>query len=106
MKRLTTFLSMAAVLCLLSSVAAAQSQGATLFQANCLVCHGADGEGTPTGKALKAAAFHSSAVEKMSDAELTAIIHNGKNNMPEFGDRLTAPEIETLVSYIRELQKK
>lgn len=106
MKRVTTFLSIAAALCLLSSVAAAQGQGAGLFQENCLMCHGADGEGTPTGKALKAAGFHSPEVEKMSDAELTATIHNGKNNMPAFGDRLTSPQIESLVSYIRELQKK
>ena len=106
MKHLTTLLSVATVLCVLSSVAAAQSHAATLFESNCLMCHGADGEGTPTGKALKAAAFHSPRVEKMSDAELAAIIHNGKNNMPAFGNRLTSPQIESLVSYIRELQKK
>lgn len=106
MKHLTTLLSVVAVLCVLSSVAVAQSHGAALYESNCLMCHGADGEGTPTGKALKAAVFRSPAVEKMSDAELATIIHNGKNNMPAFGNRLTSPQIESLVSYIRELQKK
>ena len=107
MRYLTTLLSAAAVLCALSSVAAAQnSHGDALFKENCLMCHGADGAGTPTGKALKAAPFQSPAVEKMSDAELATIIHNGKNNMPEFGNRLTSPQIDSLVSYIRQLQKK
>lgn len=106
MKHLTILLSVTVALCLLSSVAAAQSHVATLFASNCLVCHGADGEGTPTGKALKAAGFHSPAVKKMSDAGLAAIIRNGKNNMPAFGNRLTSPQIENLVSYIRALQKK
>lgn len=106
MKYLTTLLSVAAVLCVLSSVAAAQSHADALFKENCLMCHGADGEGTPTGKALKAVPFRSPAVEKMSDAELSAIIRNGKNNMPAFGNRLTSTQIENLVSYIRELQKK
>jgi mono/diheme cytochrome c family protein len=43
---------------------------------------------------------------KMSNAELTHVISNGKNAMPAFGSRLTPPEIESLVSYIRKLQKQ
>lgn len=106
MRRIVNLLSVVAVLYVLSSIAIAQDHGAALFKQNCLMCHGANGEGTPTGKALKAASFQSPAVEKMSDVELATIIHNGKNNMPAFGNRLTSPQIESLVSYIRELQKK
>ena len=99
------FLSMAAALCLLAPMANAQEKGAALFPSNCLMCHGADGKGTPTGKAMKVVDFHDPEAIKMSDADLAAIIGNGKNNMPAFGTRLTAPEIESLVAYIRALQK-
>jgi mono/diheme cytochrome c family protein len=104
---LTRLLSMAAIVCLLSAAAQAQNEGATLFQSNCLMCHGADGKGnTPTGHALKVANLHDPAVVKMSDAELADVISKGKNNMPAFGARLTSPQIESLVAYIRVLQKK
>lgn len=106
LKQPTKVLSMAAALCLFSSVAVAQNQGTTLFQSHCEMCHGADGTGTPTGKALKVVDLHDPAVMKASDADLATIIRKGKNMMPAFGDRLTSPQIDSLVSYIRELQKK
>ncbi|HWF05633.1 MAG TPA: cytochrome c [Candidatus Angelobacter sp.] len=107
MKSMTRFLSAAAIICLLSAVAHAQSKGATLFQSNCQMCHGADGKGsTPTGQALKVANLTSPEIVKMSNAELASVITNGKKAMPGFGSRLTPPEIESLVSYIRTLQKQ
>jgi mono/diheme cytochrome c family protein len=107
MKSMIPLLSAAAIFCLFSSVAHAQSKGATLFQSNCQMCHGADGKGsTPTGQAMKVANLHSPAVVKMSNAELASVISNGKNAMPAFGSRLTPPQIESLVSYIRTLQKQ
>ena len=42
----------------------------------------------------------------MSDAELANVISKGKKSMPAFGSRLTSPQIENLVSYIRTLQKQ
>jgi mono/diheme cytochrome c family protein len=92
---------------MLSLTAHAENDGAALFQSNCQMCHGADGKGnTPTGKAFNVVNLHSSAVMKMSDADLAAIIGHGKDKMPAFAGRLTAPEIENLVSYIRILQKQ
>ena len=106
MKSIPRLLSVAAIICLLSAAAHAQNKGATLFQSNCLMCHGADGKGsTPTGQALKVANLDSPAIVKMSDAELANVISKGKKSMPAFGSRLTAPQIESLVSYIRTLQK-
>lgn len=97
----------AAILCLFSAAAHAQNSGAILFQSNCLMCHGADGKGsTPTGKALKVANLHDPAMVKMSDAELANVIGKGNKSMPAFGTRLTPPQIESLVSYIRVLQKQ
>ncbi|HET9099821.1 MAG TPA: cytochrome c [Acidobacteriaceae bacterium] len=104
---MTRLLCLAAIVCLLHSAARAQDKGVTLFQANCLMCHGADGKGsTPTGQALKAANLHSPAVVKMSNKQLVNVISNGKNAMPGFGSRLTPHQIESLVSYIRTLQKQ
>ena len=106
-RSMTRLLSTAAMVCLLSAAAHAQNKGATLFQSNCQMCHGADGKGsTPTGQALKVANLHSPEVVKMSDAELAAVISKGKQAMPAFGSRLTPPQIENLVSYIRTLQKQ
>jgi mono/diheme cytochrome c family protein len=104
-KSSTILLSTAAVLCLLSPIASAENKGAVLFQSNCLMCHGADGKGTPTGKAFDVVDLHDPAVMKMSDADLAMVISKGKNKMPAFGERLSSPEIESLVSYIRTLQK-
>ena len=107
MSSLTRLLSTAAVVCLLSVAAHAQNPGATLFQSNCVMCHGSDGKGnTPTGQALKVANLHDAAVVKLNDAELADVIRKGKNNMPAFGARLSTPQIESLVAYIRVLQKK
>lgn len=105
MRPSTILLSAAAILCLLPPVANAEDKGAVLFQSNCLMCHGADGKGTPTGKAFNVTDFQDPVVVKMSDADLAAIISKGKNKMPAFGTRFTPPEIESLVSHIRGLQK-
>lgn len=85
----------------------AQDNGAALFKANCQLCHGAEGNGdTPTGKAFKAPNFHDPTIVATSDEELTKIINAGKGNMPAFHSRLTPQQIQSLVSYLRMLQKK
>lgn len=107
MKLSTPLLTTAAMLILFSSAAYAQDSGATLFQSRCQMCHGADGKGdTPTGKAFKVPNLHDPAVAKMSDADLTAVITKGKNKMPAFGTRLSSPQIDSLVAFIRTLQKQ
>ena len=107
MRSMTQLLSAAAIVCLLSVAAHAQSKGATLFQSNCQMCHGSDGKGsTPTGQAMKVVNLHSPEVVKMSDAEIANVISKGKKNMPAFGSRLAPAQIENLVSYIRTLQKQ
>ena len=84
----------------------AKDTAKSLYQTKCAMCHGADGKGdTPAGKAMKAHDFHSPEIIKMSDAELIAITTEGKERMPGYGSKLSAPEIEALVAYIRTLQK-
>jgi cytochrome c6 len=89
-----------------SSPAKAADDGESLFKSNCVVCHGADGTGTPTGKALKAPDLHSDAVQKMTDPQITDQINNGKNNMPPFKSTLNAAQVKALVAYVRTFKKK
>jgi len=86
----------------------AQSSGANTFKAKCAMCHGDDGLGNTTvGKAMGVPSYKSPDVRKLSDAEITAVIKNGKNNkMPAFGKQLTDAQIKDVVQYIHILQKK
>ena len=75
-----------------------------LFKSKCAGCHGADGTGSATGKKMGAHDFTSADVQKMSDAELTDVITNGKNKMPKY-PALKPGEVQGLVAYIRSLKK-
>ena len=87
--------------------ARAQNDAEKIYKTNCVLCHAADGSGSsPSGKALKAQDLRSDAVQKKSDAELTASITNGKGKMPAFGKKLKPDDIAQLVAYIRALPKK
>jgi mono/diheme cytochrome c family protein len=81
---------------------AAESQGATLFKAKCVLCHGADGSGnTPLGKQLQAANLRSKEVQKRTDAELEKRVHDGSANMPPFAEQLSDQEIGQVIRYVR-----
>jgi len=85
----------------------AQGEGATLFKSKCAVCHGADGSGnTAVGKSMHIRDLASADVQKQTDAELTAMITNGKGGMPAYKDKLTGDQIKDLVGFVRELGKK
>ena len=93
-----------AVVLTLSLSARAQNGSETLYKSKCAACHGADGSGSPMGKKMGAHDFTTADVQKMSDAELTDVITNGKNKMPKYGS-LKAEDIKRLVAYIRTLKK-
>lgn len=85
---------------------ASKTSGAAIFKNKCVICHGADGSGnTPLGKQLQAANFHSKDVQKLSNAELHKIVHDGQANMPSFADQLSDEEITQVVKYVRQLGK-
>jgi cytochrome c6 len=90
----------------LPSLASAQAKGQDTFKAKCAMCHGADGAGaTPMGKSMGLKDLGSSAIQGMSDADLTAAITNGKGKMPAYKGKLTDAQINDLVAYIRTLKK-
>lgn len=88
-------------------VPANAQDAAALYKTKCAACHGADGKGETTiGKANKMRDLASDDVQKQSDADLTAIITNGKNKMPAYAKSLKPEQVKDLVSYIRSLAKK
>jgi mono/diheme cytochrome c family protein len=89
------------------STAAAADDAAATYKAKCSACHGADGKGgTAIGKKLGLRDFTSPEVQKMSDADLTAIIADGKDKMPSYKKSLKPDQIKDLVGFIRSLAKK
>lgn len=81
-------------------VSAHAQDAAALYKSKCAMCHGADG--------AKAAGhdLSSADVQKKSDADLAAVITDGKPpKMPKYGDKLKPEEIKGLVAYVRTLKK-
>jgi len=54
---------------------------------------------------MKAKPLGSAEVQKLTDAEITTTIANGKNKMPKFGQKLSADDIKALVAYVRTFKK-
>lgn len=82
------------------------ADGGADFKAKCAMCHGPDGKGdTVMGKKFGLKDLGSAEVQKMSDADLTSTITNGKDKMPAYKGKLTDAQISDLVKYIRTLKK-
>jgi mono/diheme cytochrome c family protein len=80
----------------------AADEAATLYKSKCAMCHGPDGKGKMAGTKD----FGSAEVQKMSDADLTATITNGKPpKMPAYKGKLTDAEIKDLVKHVRTFKK-
>jgi cytochrome c6 len=87
---------------LVSSPAKADTAAAeATFKAKCAGCHGADGKGKP---AMKTRDWSSADVQKMSDADLAAIITNGKSPMPAY-KTMTPDQVKDMVGYVRTFKK-
>jgi len=102
MKRIdvVVFIVAAALVVVLALPQSAHAQdAAAIYKSKCAMCHGADGKKTAGHD------FTSAAVQKESDAELTAVITDGKPpKMPKYGDKLKPEEVKGLVAYIRTLK--
>jgi mono/diheme cytochrome c family protein len=89
--------------CLLSMPAKADVAAAeATYKAKCAGCHGADAKGKA---AMKTKDWASEDVQKMSDADLTALITNGKPpKMPAY-KTMTADQVKDMVAYVRSFKK-
>ena len=99
----------AAMVCLaalLGLPAMAEDDGAAIYKAKCQRCHGEDGMShTFDGKMSGAAKLNDPEIVKMPDADLIAVVTNGKKHMPAFAKKLTGDQIASVVAYVRTLQK-
>lgn len=74
------------------------------FAKHCASCHGDTGEGKTVeveGKRIKAPSLRTGRVTTHSDADFIKQINKGGDGMPAFADKLSAKEINDLVSFIR-----
>ncbi len=96
-------------LLLVASMAVASSafaaDGAAVFKAKCAMCHGADGSAsTGMGKSMGLKPLSGADVQKMSDADLTALVNSGKGKMPAYKGKLSDDEIGAVVKYVKTLK--
>lgn len=108
MKNSQWFLVIAAALVLATGIIMADpaADGAALFKAKCVMCHGADGSGDTTmGKKLAVRDLRSEDVQKQTDEQLMDIVSKGKNKMPAYGEKVSADELKLLVAHLRTLKK-
>src|SRR6516164_10143212 len=95
---LTLAAALLAGTCLLSAPAKADVAAAeATFKAKCAGCHGADGKGK---EAMKTRDMASADVQKMSDADLSGVITNGKGKMPPY-KTMSADQVKDMVAFIR-----
>ena len=89
------------------AIPAFAQSGADAYKSKCLMCHGVDGlAATNVGKAMKVTSFKDQAAVRATDAQLFAIVKNGKGaNMKPYAGKLSDDQIKSVVAYIRTLQK-
>jgi mono/diheme cytochrome c family protein len=80
---------------------------ATHYKKHCATCHGKDGRSKTFKGKLKGARNLTDAQWQadVTDERLFNSISNGKGGMPSFKKKLTEPQIESLVVYVRGLKK-
>ena len=107
MNRHKTVLATLAFVGLATCTVLAQSSGADIYKSKCAMCHSADGSASSgAGKAMKVPSLLTPEAKKASTASYVAIVKDGKEKMPAYGTKLSGPEINAVVAYIRTLQKK
>ncbi len=82
-----------------TTAAAPAIDAAALFDDRCSSCHGRSGEGL-TAPALS----NGRVAAKFPDIEAqVAVVRDGRNGMPSFGDRISDEQIRAIVRYTRTL---
>jgi mono/diheme cytochrome c family protein len=95
---LTLVFATALAMILALSLSAQAQDGAAVYKSRCAMCHGAD------GSKITAHNLQSADVQKLSDADISGIITNGKGKMPP-SKSLKPEDVSGLVAYVRTLKK-
>ncbi|HTE20057.1 MAG TPA: cytochrome c, partial [Armatimonadota bacterium] len=75
---------------------AANASVTEVYAQKCQNCHGAQGQGGRGGPTLASASGD-------PDAEVRAVIHDGRRNMPAFKGQLSDAQITALVGHVKGL---
>lgn len=95
---------LAAVIALASSVCFAQSGGEATYTAKCKTCHGATGTPSPgMAKMMGIKAASDPEIKKLSVADISAVVKNGKGKMKPIAG-LSDAEIKDVATYYHELK--
>ncbi len=101
MKKTVIAVALLAALVALPAASWAADTGADLYKSKCQMCHGENAKGKMAGTHD----WSSAEIQKMSDADLTKLIVDGKGKMPAQKGKLTDDQVKALVTYIRSLKK-
>jgi mono/diheme cytochrome c family protein len=99
--------SLVFVLATASSQAASAADTRSTFNEKCATCHGRDGRGrTARGRRTHTRDLTDASWQSdVSDERLFNSIHNGRSRMPAFKRTLSESEIDTLVTFVRQLRR-
>jgi len=86
---------------------AAGADAATIYNRECVSCHGRDGRGrTRRGRQTHARDMTSREwQDDTSDERLFNSISNGRGKMPAFRKKISENDIDALVSYVRRMRR-
>lgn len=93
----------------LATPALADDAVAATYKTKCATCHGEDGRGGEKKAAMlkvePAVLDLTRAEAAKTTADLRKVIADGKNKMPGYSAKLSAPEIDALVAHVESLRK-
>jgi mono/diheme cytochrome c family protein len=103
-KMIRPLLVLAAVVTLASAVSFAQSAGEATYKTKCAGCHGATG--TPSAGMAKAMGIKAASdpdIQKLTAAQISAVVKDGKNKMKPIAG-LTDEQIKEVAAFYKGLK--
>ncbi len=106
MKKLLSILLLSVLLAITFTFPAIadSNNAAKIFETNCAGCHINGSNIIRRGKNLKMNALKKNGMDSIE--AITSIVTNGKSNMSAYKDRLTAPEIQEVATYVLQQAEK
>lgn len=75
---------------------AENEEAMSIYKGNCMACHANDLSGGGSFPNLQAVG------SRLSESDISTVIHKGRNGMPAFEGKLTEDEINTLAKWLAE----